>query len=58
MVAKAQRSRAPIQKVADMVAGYFVPAVLATAIVTFLVWAIAASGAARAGWLWSMRWRC
>ena len=40
MVAIAQRSRAPIQKVADTVAGYFVPAVLASAVVTFLVWAI------------------
>ena len=42
MVADAQRSRAPIQKVADSVAGYFVPAVVVIAIVTFLVWAIAA----------------
>jgi Cu+-exporting ATPase len=42
MVADAQRSRAPIQKVADTVAGYFVPAVLAIAAITFLVWAIAA----------------
>ena len=40
MVAEAQRSRAPIQKVADTVAGYFVPAVLASAVITFLVWAI------------------
>ncbi len=40
MVADAQRSRAPIQKVADTVAGYFVPAVLASAFITFLVWAI------------------
>jgi P-type Cu+ transporter len=42
MVADAQRSRAPIQKVADAVAGYFVPAVLAISVITFLVWAIAA----------------
>jgi Cu+-exporting ATPase len=42
MVADAQRSRAPIQKVADIVAGYFVPAVVVIAIITFLVWAIAA----------------
>ena len=40
MVGDAQRSRAPIQKVADTVAGYFVPAVLLSAIATFLVWAI------------------
>jgi len=40
MVADAQRSRAPIQKVADTVAGYFVPAVLLSAIATFVVWAV------------------
>ena len=39
MVADAQRSRAPIQKLADVVAGYFVPAVVGIAIVTFVVWA-------------------
>ena len=38
MVADAQRSRAPIQKLADVVAGYFVPAVIAIAIITFAVW--------------------
>ena len=38
MVKQAQRSRAPIQKVADTVAGYFVPAVIATSIVTFVLW--------------------
>jgi Cu+-exporting ATPase len=40
MVADAQRSRAPIQKVADTVAGYFVPAVLVIAVATFVVWAV------------------
>jgi Cu+-exporting ATPase len=40
MVAAAQRSRAPIQKLADLVAGYFVPAVLGAAVLTFLVWAL------------------
>ena len=39
MVAEAQRSRAPIQKLADQVAGYFVPAVVLTALVAFGVWA-------------------
>ena len=39
MVAEAQRSRAPIQRLADSVAAYFVPAVLVIAIVTFFVWA-------------------
>ena len=40
MVADAQRSRAPIQRIADLVAGYFVPAVIAIAIITFLSWAV------------------
>lgn len=40
MVAEAQRSRAPIQKLADVVSGYFVPAVVAIAIITFVVWSI------------------
>nr|WP_322002990.1 copper-translocating P-type ATPase [Marinobacter alexandrii] len=40
MVANAQRSRAPIQKFADMVAGKFVPAVIAVAALSFVAWAI------------------
>ncbi len=40
MVAAAQRSRAPIQKLVDIVAGYFVPAVIVTSIITFIVWAL------------------
>jgi P-type Cu+ transporter len=38
MVADAQRSRAPIQKLADVVSGYFVPAVIVIAALTFMVW--------------------
>ncbi len=40
MVAVAQRSRAPIQKLADTVAGYFVPAVIVVAVFSFIAWSI------------------
>jgi Cu+-exporting ATPase len=40
MVSQAQRSRAPIQRLADRVAAWFVPAVIGIAVVTFIVWAL------------------
>jgi Cu+-exporting ATPase len=40
MVAAAQRSRAPIQRLADQVSGWFVPAVIAIAVLAFIAWAI------------------
>ncbi|HFE45896.1 MAG TPA: copper-translocating P-type ATPase, partial [Nannocystis exedens] len=40
MVADAQRSRAPIQKLADVVSGWFVPTVIAVSILTFILWAM------------------
>jgi Cu+-exporting ATPase len=40
MVAEAQRSRAPIQRLADRVAGYFVPTVIFIAAISFVVWAV------------------
>ena len=38
MVSDAQRSKAPIQKLADLISGYFVPAVIFIAMITFIVW--------------------
>lgn len=40
MVSEAQRSRAPIQRLADIVAGWFVPAVIVVAIITFIIWSL------------------
>jgi P-type Cu+ transporter len=40
MVAEAQRSRAPIQRMADQVAGWFVPAVLVVAVIAFVAWGL------------------
>ncbi len=40
MVSQAQRTRAPIQRLADRVAGYFVPAVIAAALLTFIAWSL------------------
>jgi P-type Cu+ transporter len=40
MVAEAQRSRAPIQKLADVVSGYFVPIVVLIAVISFITWAL------------------
>ncbi len=40
MVSEAQRSRAPIQKLVDQVASYFVPAVILSAVLTFIIWSV------------------
>lgn len=50
MVANAQRSRAPIQKLADTVSGYFVPAVVLASILTFILWAILGPAESRFGY--------
>ena len=46
MVANAQRSRAPIQRLADRVASWFVPMVIAAALLAFAAWAMFGTGAA------------
>jgi Cu+-exporting ATPase len=51
MVATAQRSRAPMQRMADMVAGYFVVAVVAIAVLTFFGWGLFGS---QSGWLYGL----
>ena len=48
MVSEAQRSRAPIQRLADTVAAWFVPAVVVTAVATFVVWLIVGPGLGQA----------
>jgi P-type Cu+ transporter len=48
MVAQAQRSRAPIQGLADKVAGWFVPAVILVAVLAFTIWALVGPGPAMA----------
>ena len=57
MVAEAQRSRAPIQRLADQVSGWFVPLVIAIAALAFVAWAIwgPSRGSPTA---WSPRSRC
>ena len=58
MVSNAQRSRAPIQRLADKVAAYFVPAVLAVAVITFVVWFFVGPGTAACARQSSMLWPC
>ena len=57
MVAEAQRSRAPIQRLADQVAGWFVPLVIAVAVLAFVAWAIWGRSRARLS-AWSPPSRC
>ena len=57
MVAEAQRSRAPIQRLADRVSGWFVPLVIAVALVAFIAWALFGPEPRFAYGLWRP-WRC
>ncbi len=50
MVADAQRSRAPIQRLADQVSGWFVPVVIAVAVLAFAAWSTVGTGAALCLW--------
>ena len=56
MVQQAQSSKAPIQRLADAISSYFVPAVIAIAIATFAIWFITGRHP-RSPWHWS-RWPC
>ena len=58
LVQQAQASKAPIQRLADAVSAYFVPAVIAIAIATFAVWFIARAAHPRSPSRWSPRSRC
>ena len=57
LVQQAQASKAPIQRLADAVSGYFVPAVMAIAIVSFTVW-FTVGPAPASPWHWCRPWQC